>query len=161
MYPCTFFFVKSFVCQLWFEMKEKTAHNSALYRKTLDSRAMKKQQTREKDMGRRKRGCSFMGVHMRFYALESQRTTSTRHTNTLAAESLPIERRRREREKECNEFVVVVAIAVVECFFLFWLVVYISTACSLFMAALFLCCLKFEYISVPPGMFKHIALHTL
>lgn len=72
-----------------------------------------------------------------------------------------------ERKKQYIEFVVIVVV-VCMFFFVFRLVLCISTACSLFTTVLFLCCLKFEYISVPPGAYAYcctaytlIALHCV
>lgn len=158
-YPCIFF-VKSFVFQLWLKTKEKTTHKSTLYRKTLDSRTFKKNW--EEIMGRRKRGCSFMSTYA-FLCLGV--TKDDIHTTHIHARNATIAEI--ERKKQCIEFVVIVVV-VCMFFFVFRLVLCISTACSLFTTVLFLCCLKFEYISVPPGAYAYcctaytlIALHCI
>lgn len=153
-------FFRQIICfsavDLWLGMKEKTTHKSTLCRKTLNSGTMTK---KERRAWAGEREDVVLWVHMRFYALESQRTTSIRHTYTLSKWN---HCRESERKKQYIEFVVVVVIVVVVCmfFFVFRLVLYISTACSLFTTVLCLCYLKFEYISVPPGICILHCIHS-
>lgn len=126
-------------------MKEKTTRISTLHRETLDSRTMRK---RAKIMGWRKRGYSFMSTYA-FLCLGV--TKDDIHTIHIHTRNGIIAERDRAKKKTMNR-VCCRCRCCVCMFFLFWLVLYISTACSLFMTVLFLCCLKFEYISVPPGI---------